>query len=85
MGIRPGEKLHEQMISAEDAYHTYQYPDYFKILPAIHNWSIDPDRIKDGVKVPEDFVYESDSNTEWMSIDTLKQWIEQNQHKIGNI
>lgn len=85
MGIRPGEKLHEQMISAEDAYHTYQYPDHFKILPAIHNWSIDPNRIKDGVKVPEDFVYESDSNTEWMSIDTLKEWIEQNQHKIGNI
>lgn len=85
IGIRPGEKLHEQMISAEDAYQTYQYPDHFKILPAIHNWSIDPNRIKDGVKVPEGFVYESDSNTEWMSIDTLKQWIEQNQHKIGNI
>ncbi|MFZ1569027.1 MAG: UDP-N-acetylglucosamine 4,6-dehydratase (inverting) [Thiolinea sp.] len=85
MGIRPGEKLHEQMISAEDAYHTYQYPDHFKILPAIHNWSNDPNRIKDGVKVSENFVYESDSNTEWMGIDTLKQWIEQNQHKIGNI
>lgn len=85
IGIRPGEKLHEQMISSEDAYHTYQYPDHFKILPAIHNWSIDPARIKDGVKVPEDFVYESNSNTEWMSIDTLKQWIEQHRHKIGNI
>lgn len=85
MGIRPGEKLHEQMISVEDAYHTYQYPDHFKILPAIHNWSNDPNRIKDGIKVPEDFVYESDSNTEWMGIDTLKEWIEQNQHKIGNI
>ncbi|WP_020395565.1 UDP-N-acetylglucosamine 4,6-dehydratase (inverting) [Thiolinea disciformis] len=85
IGIRPGEKLHEQMISAEDAYHTYQYTDHFKILPAIHNWSNDPDRIKDGIKVPEDFVYESNSNTEWMSIDTLKQWIILNQHKIGNI
>jgi len=85
VGIRPGEKLHEQMISTEDAHHTYQYPDHFKILPAIHNWSNDPIRIKDGVKVPEGFVYESDSNTEWMSIDALKEWIEQNQHKIGNI
>lgn len=85
VGIRPGEKLHEQMISAEDAYHTYEYAEHFKILPAIHNWSADPLRIKDGVKVPEDFVYESDSNSEWMSIDTLKQWVEQNQHKIGNI
>lgn len=85
VGIRPGEKLHEQMISAEDAYHTYQYPDHFKILPAIHDWSIDPKRIKDGVKVPEGFVYESDSNTEWMNIDSLKQWVELNQNKIGNI
>lgn len=85
VGIRPGEKLHEQMISAEDAYHTYQYPDHFKILPAIHNWSIDPNRIKDGVKVPEDFVYESDSNTEWMSIESLRVWIANNKYKIGNI
>jgi UDP-N-acetylglucosamine 4,6-dehydratase/5-epimerase len=85
VGIRPGEKLHEQMISAEDAYHTYEYHDHFKILPAIHSWSTDPKRIKDGVKVSEDFVYSSDKNTEWMSIDTLKQWIEQNQYKIGNI
>ncbi len=85
VGIRPGEKLHEQMISAEDAYHTYEYAEHFKILPAIHNWSADPLRIKDGVKVSEDFVYESDSNTEWMSVDTLRQWIEQNQSKIGKI
>lgn len=85
IGIRPGEKLHEQMISAEDAYHTYEYPDHFKILPAIHNWSIDPKRIKDGIKVAENFVYESNSNNEWMNIDTLKHWIEQNRHKIGSI
>lgn len=85
VGIRPGEKLHEQMISAEDAYHTYQYPNHFKILPAINCWSSDPNRIKDGVKVPEDFVYESDSNAEWMSIDELRQWIELNRSEIGNI
>lgn len=84
-GIRPGEKLHEQMISAEDAHHTYEYAEHFKILPAIHNWSIDPQRIKDGVKVAENFVYESDSNTEWLSIDELRQWIETNHKKIGNI
>ncbi|WP_020560787.1 UDP-N-acetylglucosamine 4,6-dehydratase (inverting) [Thiofilum flexile] len=85
IGIRPGEKLHEQMISTEDAYHTYQYPNHFKILPAIHNWSTDPSRIKDGVKVPEDFVYESNSNSEWMNIETLKNWITYNKNKIGNI
>ena len=85
MGVRPGEKLHEQMISAEDAYHTYEYPEHFKILPAIHQWSSDPQRIKDGVKVAEDFVYESDSNAEWMSITELRQWIDANRAKIGNI
>ena len=62
IGIRPGEKLHEQMIGIEDAPHTYEYDDYYKILPAIHNWSSDPERIADGKRVPEDFVYSSDNN-----------------------
>lgn len=84
VGIRPGEKLHEQMIGAEDALHTYEYPEHFKILPAIHNWSIDPNRIKDGIKVPEGFVYASDNNPQWMSVDVLRSWIAANQHKIGN-
>ncbi len=48
IGIRPGEKLHEQMIGLEDAPHTYEYKEYFKILPAINNWSKDTNRIKDG-------------------------------------
>lgn len=85
IGIRPGEKLHEQMIGAEDALHTYEYIDHFKILPAIHNWSKDIYRIKDGKKVAEDFTYCSDNNTEWMSIETLQAWIAQNQEKIGKI
>ncbi|MBT9547223.1 MAG: UDP-N-acetylglucosamine 4,6-dehydratase (inverting) [Candidatus Sericytochromatia bacterium] len=85
IGIRPGEKLHEQMISIEDAQHTYAYSDYYKILPAIHNWSEDPERISDGLKVPSEFTYCSDNNAEWMSIETLKQWIEQNREKIGKI
>ena len=50
IGIRPGEKLHEQMISAEDSFHTYEYPEHFKILPAINGWDETPERIKDGVK-----------------------------------
>lgn len=85
IGIRPGEKLHEQMISAEDALHTYEYREHFKILPAIHKWSSDPFRIKDGKKVAEDFVYASDNNTEWMSIQTLRAWIDANRAKVGNI
>jgi UDP-N-acetylglucosamine 4,6-dehydratase/5-epimerase len=83
VGVRPGEKLHEQMISSEDAHHTFEYPEHFKILPAINNWSTSPARIKDGKKVPEGFVYSSDNNTEWMSVDELRAWIADNQHKIG--
>lgn len=85
IGIRPGEKLHEQMISVEDAYYTYEYPEHFKILPAIHGWGTSPERIKDGSKVPEGFVYSSDSNTEWMSEGELLAWIEANHEKIGSI
>jgi UDP-N-acetylglucosamine 4,6-dehydratase len=85
IGIRPGEKMHEQMIGVEDSFHTYEYPDHFKILPAIHQWSDDPQRIQDGVKVPEGFSYTSDNNKEWMSIAELRNWIEANQAYIGNI
>jgi UDP-N-acetylglucosamine 4,6-dehydratase/5-epimerase len=85
IGIRPGEKLHEQMISVEDALYTYEYAEHFKILPVIHDWSLDPFRIKDGVKVPDGFVYASDNNTEWMSVEALRAWIGANIEKIGRI
>jgi len=85
IGIRAGEKIHEQMIGLEDAPHTYEYDDHYKILPAIYNWSSDPERNKGGVKVDENFTYTSDNNKEWMSIDDLKQWIDTNSTKIGKI
>jgi UDP-N-acetylglucosamine 4,6-dehydratase len=85
IGIRPGEKLHEQMIGAEDSYFTYEYPEHFKILPQINGWADDKKRIKDGVKVPEGFVYASDSNTAWMTDDDLRVWIDANQGSIGKI
>ena len=85
VGIRPGEKLHEQMIGEEDAYYTYEYPEHYKILPAIHNWSTDPARINGGKKVPEGFTYCSDNNTEWMNIDTLRTWVNSHVDRIGKI
>lgn len=85
VGIRPGEKLHEQMISPEDACYTYEYSEHFKILPVINHWSSDPARIKDGKKVAEDFVYSSDNNPEWMSDADLQTWIDTNREKIGAI
>ena len=74
-GVRPGEKLHETMISQDDAPYTYSYPDYFKILPSIHDLYLDPVRIKDGVKVPPGFTYSSDTNSEWLTPSKLTEWI----------
>jgi len=85
IGIRPGEKLHEQMIGAEDSYFTFEYPEHYKILPQINNWGEDANRIKDGVKVPEGFVYESDSNDVWMNDAELQAWITANKESIGKI
>ncbi len=85
IGIRPGEKVHEQMIGVEDAPHTYEYPGHFKVLPAIHNWSADPFRIKKGVKVANGFIYSSESNADWMTNDELASWIEGNRARIGAI
>jgi UDP-N-acetylglucosamine 4,6-dehydratase (inverting) len=85
VGIRPGEKLHEQMIGAEDAPHTYDYEGYYKVLPAIHNWSQDPQRINGGKLVDSNFTYSSDNNEEWMSIDELRLWIAQNYERIGKL
>jgi UDP-N-acetylglucosamine 4,6-dehydratase (inverting) len=85
VGIRPGEKLHEQMVGEEDSFYTYEYPDHYKILPAIHNWDSSVERIKGGVKVAEGFSYTSDNNKNWMSIETLQEWIAKNRAKIGNI
>ena len=85
VGIRPGEKLHEQMIGAEDACYTYEYPEHFKILPQINDWDKDANRIKDGKRVSEGFVYASDNNKDWMTAEQLSDWIEANQEKIGRI
>ena len=85
VGIRPGEKLHEQMIGIEDSMYTYEYNKYFKILPQIHNWSEDIQRIKDGKRVKENFVYSSENNNEWMTVDCLRSWVNSNHKKIGSI
>lgn len=85
IGIRPGEKLHEQMIGEEDALYTYEYEEHYKILPAIHNWSFDEARINGGIKVSDGFIYASDNNADWMSIDELRAWMSNNEEKIGKI
>ena len=78
IGIRPGEKLHEQMIGPEDAPFTYEYDQYFKILPAIYNWYVEAHRSKGGKLVRPDFTYSSDNNESWMSVENLQEWIVKN-------
>ena len=85
IGIRPGEKLHEQMIGSEDSYSTYEYLEHFKILPQINDWDKDSKRIKGGKKVAKGFTYSSNTNSDWMTKSDLKEWIEANQNYIGKI
>ena len=85
IGTRPGEKLHEMMINSEDADYTYEYENYFKILPGLYGWHADIDRIKDGKRVPSGFDYRSDRNNEWMTVKTLQAWFEQNKNLIGKL
>lgn len=84
VGIRPGEKLHEQMIGEDDSYYTYEYPEHYKILPAIHDWANCPKRIKDGKRVPEGFSYTSNNNSDWMTPAQLQTWINANRDRIGH-
>jgi FlaA1/EpsC-like NDP-sugar epimerase len=84
IGIRPGEKIHEQMIGYEDALTTFEYENHYKILPTIHGWAEDKARIKDGEKVDRDFIYSSDQNDEWMSIEELQEWIK-SQEQLNHI
>ena len=85
IGIRPGEKLHEQMISSEDSHSTYEYSKYYKILPQINGWDKDKLRIKKGKKLPNNFIYSSDRNLEWMTKSELQKWIKVNQNFINKL
>lgn len=80
IGVRLGEKIHEQMISAEDSLTTYSYDGYYKILPSINNWHNDKNRIKDGVKVDEGFVYSSNNNEDWMTKNQLIKFLKKEGH-----
>ena len=78
IGIRPGEKIHEQMVAKEEAPYSFEYKDYYKILPYINKWYMDKKRIKDGKKVKEDFTYSSNNNKEWISGKKLTDWLKKN-------
>lgn len=73
IGIRPGEKLHEEMISADDSYRTIRQPDRYVVKPTVQEWWF---REPDGEPVPQGFSYRSDTNDLWLTPDDLRALIE---------
>lgn len=75
-GIRPGEKIHEEMITSSDSFTTYDLGKYYVILPQVTNWKLD-DYIKqfNAKLVPHGFHYTSENNTEWETVESLRQLI----------
>lgn len=76
VGIRPGEKIHEEMISAADSYNTYDLGDYYAILPSTPRWDLDRFLAEHGARpVPDGFSYNSGENSEWVGVDRLRSLI----------
>ena len=76
VGIRPGEKVHEEMITPSDSFYTYDLGKYYTILPATHKWSLE-DFIKtfNAQKVPQGFSYNSGENRDWETVESLRSLI----------
>lgn len=76
IGIRPGEKIHEEMITPSDSFYTYDLGYYYTILPTTHRWSLEDYKSHfDASLVEEGFSYNSGTNTEWETVDSLKELI----------
>ena len=78
VGIRPGEKLHEEMITSTDSLCTIDIGPYYAILPTVSYKHAEEDYLKHhaGTKVPEGFSYSSGENTDWETVDSLRQKIQ---------
>jgi UDP-N-acetylglucosamine 4,6-dehydratase (inverting) len=81
VGVRPGEKVHEQMIGFEDSPRTYDFGDHYRILPSIETQ--EGNSTQEGTLVDAGFTYSSDQNSEWMAVESLRFWIDANKAKIG--
>ena len=71
VGIREGEKLHEIMVTVEDAPYTYEYEKHFIIYPQMV-WSEKKKAVPTGKKVPEGFSYSSGNNSEWLTVEQIR-------------
>lgn len=72
VGIREGEKLHEIMVTVEDSMTTYEYDKHFIVYPQMV-WNESRRATPTGKKVPEGFSYSSDNNTEWLSVEEIRE------------
>src|SRR6476660_8270414 len=78
IGIRPGEKIHEEMITSSDSFNTYDLGKYYVILPQTHNWNIKKFiEYFNAKKVPAGFTYNSGTNSEWLSVQQIQELIQQ--------
>jgi UDP-N-acetylglucosamine 4,6-dehydratase (inverting) len=78
VGIRPGEKIHEEMITSSDSYNTYDLGKYYTILPSNPNFDLDKFiSAFNAVKVAQGFNYNSGTNTEWETEDSLRSLIKE--------
>ena len=74
VGIRPGEKLHEEMIAADDSYRTLRQSDRYVVQPTVKEWWF---KDSEGTPVAEGFSYASNTNDQWLTIPELQKWIAQ--------
>lgn len=78
VGIRPGEKVHEEMITPSDSFYTYDLGRYYAILPSNPRWSLEEFIGEfDAIKVPLGFKYNSGENTEWETVESLRSLIKE--------
>ena len=76
VGIRAGEKVHEEMINVSDSFTTYDLGNYYVILPQKTNWNLEEYKSKFSAKlVPQGFSYNSGENSEWETVDSLRRLI----------
>ncbi|HYF67647.1 MAG TPA: UDP-N-acetylglucosamine 4,6-dehydratase (inverting) [Ohtaekwangia sp.] len=78
VGIRPGEKIHEEMITSSDSFYTYDLGKYYAILPATHSWKLNDFMTHfSAKKVAHGFSYNSGENTEWETVESLRSLIKE--------
>ena len=76
IGIRPGEKIHEEMLTSSDSFFTYDLGKYYVLIPQTPNWNVDEFKSHFGAKqVEEGFAYTSDGNNQWETVESLRKLI----------